>query len=87
MSTVSGDYAEANPAALWQAVGATAGFVAACGAFGYATRRDLSAWARFLFWALLALIVSGIVTIFVSIPGGNVIYAVAGLVIFGGDDS
>jgi FtsH-binding integral membrane protein len=28
--------------------------------------------------------VFGIVAIFVSIPGGNVIYAVAGLVIFGG---
>jgi FtsH-binding integral membrane protein len=78
------DYAEADPAALWQAAGATAAFVAGCGAYGYATRRDLSAWARTLFWALLALIGFGIVTIFVSIPGGNVIYALLGLVIFGG---
>ncbi len=78
------DYAQADPAALWQAAGATAGFVAAAGAFGYATRRDLSSWARVLFWALLALIVFGIVTIFVSIPNGNIIYAVLGLVIFGG---
>ena len=77
------DYAGADPSALWQAVGATAAFVAALGAFGYATRRDLSAWARPLFWALLGLIVFGIVAIFVSIPGGNVIYAVAGLGIFG----
>jgi FtsH-binding integral membrane protein len=77
-------YAKGNPAALWQAAGATAGFVAACGAFGYATRRDLSSWARVLFWALLALIVFGIIGIFVSIPHANVIYAVAGLVIFGG---
>jgi modulator of FtsH protease len=77
-------YAQADPAALWQAAGCTAGFVAACGAFGYATRRDLSSWARVLFWALLALIVFGIVLIFVNIPGGNVIYAVLGLVIFGG---
>jgi FtsH-binding integral membrane protein len=52
-------YAKGNPAALWQAAGATAGFVAACGAFGYATRRDLSSWARVLFWALLALMCSG----------------------------
>jgi FtsH-binding integral membrane protein len=36
-----------------------------------------------LFWALLALIVFGIVAIFVSIPNGNIIYAVAGLGIFG----
>ena len=53
------------------------------GAYGYATRRDLSSWGRTLFWALLALIVFGLVGIFVSIPGGNVIYVVAGLVIFG----
>jgi FtsH-binding integral membrane protein len=77
-------YAKADPAALWQAAGATAGFVAACGAFGYATRRDLSSWARVLFWALLGLIVFGIVAIFVSIPQANLIYSVLGLVIFGG---
>jgi FtsH-binding integral membrane protein len=78
------DYANADPSALWQAAGATAAFVAGLGAYGYATRRDLSSWARPLFWALLALIVFGLVAIFVSIPGANVIYAVAGLVIFGG---
>jgi FtsH-binding integral membrane protein len=77
------DYASADPSALWQAAGATAGFVAACGAYGYATRRDLSSWARTLFWALLGLIGFGIVTIFVSIPNGSIIYAVAGLGIFG----
>jgi FtsH-binding integral membrane protein len=76
-------YADADPAALWQAAGATALFVAACGSYGYATRRDLSAWARTLFWALLALIAFGIVTIFVSIPNANIIYAVLGLGIFG----
>src|SRR3954468_3109351 len=80
---VIADYAEADPAALWQAAGATAAFVAACGAYGYATRRDLSSWARTLFWALLGLIVFGIVAIFVSIPNGHVIYAVAGLGFFG----
>jgi uncharacterized protein len=37
-----------------------------------------------LFWALLALIVFGIVGLFISIPNGNVIYGVLGLVIFGG---
>ena len=77
-------YANADPAALWQACGATGAFIAGAGAFGYATRRDLSSWARTLFWALLALIVFGLVTIFVSIPHANVIYAVLGLVIFGG---
>ncbi len=76
-------YAKSDPAALWQASGATAGFVAACGAYGYATRRDLSSWARTLFWALLALIVFGIIGLFVAIPNGNIIYCIAGLVIFG----
>jgi modulator of FtsH protease len=69
---------------VWQAAGATAAFVAACGAYGYATRRDLSSWARSLFWALLGLIAFGIVAIFVSIPNSQIIYAVAGLAIFGG---
>jgi modulator of FtsH protease len=77
-------YAKADPAALWQAAGATGAFVAGCGALGYATRRDLSAWYRTQFWALLALIVFGLVTIFISIPQANIIYAVLGLVIFGG---
>jgi uncharacterized protein len=63
---------------------ATGAFIAGAGAFGYATRRDLSAFARILFWALLALIVFGLVTIFVSIPNSNIIYCVLGLVIFGG---
>jgi modulator of FtsH protease len=77
-------YAKGDPAALWQAASATAAFVAALGAYGYATRRDLSSWARTLFWALLALIVFGLVAIFVAIPGANIIYSVLGLVVFGG---
>src|SRR4029077_993427 len=75
-------YAATDPQVLWQAGGATALFIAGFGAAGYATRRDLSGLARAAFWALLALIVFGIVLIFVQIPGGELIYAVAGLVIF-----
>ena len=77
-------YASVNPQALWQAGGATALFIAGFGAAGYATRRDLSAIARACFWALLALIVFGIVLIFVHIPHGALIYSVIGLVIFAG---
>jgi modulator of FtsH protease len=83
VAPVIADYAKADPSALWQAAGVTAAFVAACGAYGYATRRDLSSWARSLFWALLGLLVFGLVAIFVSIPNSNIIYAVAGLGIFG----
>ncbi|HEV8459094.1 MAG TPA: Bax inhibitor-1/YccA family protein [Gaiellaceae bacterium] len=77
-------YASTNPQAVWQAGGATALFIAGFGAAGYATRRDLQPLARVLFWALLALIVFGVVTIFVNIPNGSLIYAVLGLVIFAG---
>ena len=77
-------YAAANPQALWQAGGATALFIAGLGSVGYATRRDLSGLARACFWALLALILFGVVSIFVRIPGGSMIYSIAGLVIFAG---
>jgi len=77
-------YASADPQALWKAGGATALFISALGSAGYATRRDLSGLARACFWALLALILFGVVTIFVRIPGGSLIYSVAGLVIFAG---
>ena len=77
-------YAETNPQAVWQAGGATALFIAGFGTAGYATRRDLSGLARVCFWALLALIVFGIITIFVNIPNGDLIYAILGLVIFAG---
>jgi len=77
-------YAQARPGALWDAAGTTALFVGALGAVGYATKRDLSSWARLLFWALLALIAFGIVGIFVTIPSYDITYSVLGLVVFGG---
>jgi FtsH-binding integral membrane protein len=77
-------YASTDPQVVWQAGGATALFIAGFGAYGYATRRDLSGLARGLFWALIALIVFGIVLIFVQIPNGQLIYAILGLAIFAG---
>jgi len=77
-------YASTNPQSVWQAGAATALFIAGFGSAGYATRRDLSGLARICFWALLVLIVFGIVTIFVRIPNGSLIYAILGLVIFAG---
>jgi modulator of FtsH protease len=77
-------YASTNPQSIWQAGGATALFIAGFGTAGYATRRDLSGLARICFWALLVLIVFGIVTIFVRIPNAALIYSIAGLVIFAG---
>ena len=77
-------YGSMDPTALWQAGGATALFIAGFGAAGYATRRDLAPVARVCFWALVALIVFGIVLIFVNIPAGDLVYSVLGLVIFAG---
>ncbi len=77
-------YADVQPQALWQAAGLTGLFIGGFGAYGYATRRDLSKIARAAFFALLGLIGFGVVLMFVSIPGGDVIYAVLGLVIFAG---
>ena len=77
-------YASADPQTVWEAGAATALFIAGFGAAGYATRRDLSALARLFFWALVALLVFGVVLIFVNIPNGSLIYAIAGLVIFAG---
>jgi FtsH-binding integral membrane protein len=77
-------YASADPGVVWQAGAATALFVAALGSIGYTIRSDLSGGYRLLSFLLLALIVYGLVTLFVSMPAGNVIYAVLGLGVFGG---
>ena len=77
-------YSTTSPRAVWQAAGATALFIAGCGSFGYATRRDLSALGRISFFALLALIVAGIILVFVHIPGADLAFSIIGLVIFAG---
>jgi FtsH-binding integral membrane protein len=84
MSPTISYYAGADPQALWQAGGATALFIAGCGAAGYATSRDLSGLGRASFWALVALIMFGVVLIFVHIPGGSLAYSVIGLAVFAG---
>ena len=82
LAPVLASYAGTDPSARWSAGGATALFIAGFGAAGYATRRDLSSLARISFFALIGLIVFGIVLIFVNIPHANLIYSVLGLVIF-----
>src|ERR1700744_1124432 len=75
-------YAATQPSILWESGGATALFVGAFGTFGYLTKRDLSAWRRISYIALLVLLLAGIVLIFVHIPHASLIWAVLGLVIF-----
>src|SRR5271166_5279825 len=77
-------YAEAAPGAVWEAAAATALFVASLGTAGYAIRSDLSSGYRILFILLWGLIIYGFVSLFVSMPAGNVVYAVVGLAVFGG---
>ncbi len=77
-------YAKADPQALWDAGGATALFIVGFGAAGYSTRRDLSQLGRVLIWALLGLILFGLITLLLHVPNGDVVYDVLGLVIFAG---
>jgi len=84
MGPVVAYYTVTSPQAVWQAAGATALFMAGFGAFGYATRRDLSMVGRVSFFALVGLIIFAIILIFVKIPHGDLIYAILGLVIFAG---
>jgi modulator of FtsH protease len=77
-------YTTTSPAAVWEAAGATGLFILGLGAIGYTTRRDLSALGRISFFALIGLIIFGIVLIFVHIPAANMLYSILGLVIFAG---
>jgi FtsH-binding integral membrane protein len=83
LAPVLAAYAKADPGALYRAAGATGGFVAGLGAYGYMTSRDLSSWARPLLFALLGLIAFGLVLLFVNSPSGQIIYSVLGLGVFG----
>lgn len=80
--TVS-SYLKADATAVWQAIGATALMVAGLGAGGYAIRKDLSFMFRLLFFALIAFILVSIVSIFIALPGGALVWAIIGLVLFG----
>ncbi len=83
VATTINYYSATDPTAVRQAFAATALFVGGLGAGGYAVRRDLSYLYRTAFWLLLALIVAGLVLVFVNIPSLYTVYALAGLAIFG----
>ncbi|MGC9219867.1 MAG: Bax inhibitor-1/YccA family protein [Solirubrobacteraceae bacterium] len=77
-------YANANPGVVYEAAGSTALFVGALGSFGYATRRDLSRYVKPFLIAFGVIFVFGLLTLFVVIPGSNIIYCVGMLLVFGG---
>jgi modulator of FtsH protease len=75
-------YASASPGAVAEAGLATALTITALGGIGYGARRDLSGLGRVASWALVALVVFGIVAVLAQIPNGALVYAVAGLAVF-----
>jgi len=77
-------YAATDPKSVWESAGATALFMAGLGSIGYSTQKDLSALARASFWALIVLILFGIIMIFLQIPGASLAYSILGLVVFAG---
>ncbi|HMM49799.1 MAG TPA: Bax inhibitor-1/YccA family protein [Miltoncostaeaceae bacterium] len=80
------EYAAAPDGAelIARAAGLTGLFIGGLGTVGYLTKRDLSWLGRVSFFALLGLILFGVVMIFVQIPNGQIIWSVLGLVIFAG---
>jgi len=63
----------------------TAGVMAVCGAIGAFSGKDFSGMGRTLMLALFALIIVGVVGIFVSLgQAGNIIYSLLGMVVFAG---
>jgi uncharacterized protein len=75
---------EGGATLIAQAAGLTALFMAIMGAVGYLTKRDLSMLGRISFIGLIALLVFGLVAIFVNIPGENLIWCIGGLIVFAG---
>lgn len=49
---------------------------------GYTTKKDLSSWSNFLLMALLAIVIAGIVNIFLKLPTLNIIITIISVIIF-----
>jgi FtsH-binding integral membrane protein len=63
----------------------TGGVMAACGAIGALSGRDFTNMGKYLMFALLALIVVGIVNIFVAFSTGvEIVYCLIGMAVFAG---
>lgn len=62
----------------------TAGTFAAMAAFGYFTKTDLTSWGKYLFMALIGLIIASVVNIFTKSSGLEMILNYLGVLIFVG---
>jgi modulator of FtsH protease len=83
VATTVNYYSQTDPTAIRQAFGATALFVGALGAGGFAVQRDLSFLYRIAFVLLLGLLAAGIVLVFVNISAVYTAWSIAGLAVFG----
>ena len=62
----------------------TAGTFAAMAFYGFITKKDLTSWGKFLFMALIGLIIASIVNIFMKSSGMDLLISYAGVLIFVG---
>jgi len=75
---------EGGSVLIAQAAGLTALFMAVLGSVGYLSKRDLTSLGRVSFFGLIGLLLFGIVAIFVTIPGEDLIWCIGGLIVFAG---
>ncbi len=72
-------------AVIGEAAALSAVIVAGLGAYVWISGKDFGGIGKFLFWALLGLIVVGLLRFFVAFsPGVNLIYSIGGAAIFAG---
>ena len=64
--------------------GVAAGLFLVMALFGYTTKKDLSAWGRFLIMAVFGLIIASVVNIFLQSETLMYVYSFAGVFIFAG---
>jgi FtsH-binding integral membrane protein len=69
---------------IGQAFLLTAGVFGALSLYGTFTKKDLSAWASFLFMGLVGVVLAGVVNIFVRSDGMSFVLACASVVVFAG---
>ncbi len=69
---------------IFHAFAITAGAFAALSVYGTVTKRDLSAWATFLFMGLIGVLIAGVVQMFVRSEGLSFVWSCACVVVFAG---
>lgn len=62
----------------------TAGAFTALSIYGTVTKKDLSAWATFLFMGLIGVVLAGVVNLFVQSDGLSFVSACVGVIVFAG---